>query len=729
MLLWGCVYRVQRRQHLGQHRVVLLRSSAMRKLLITLFILMASGQAWAQSPIIHQTVDPVSPNCISTRFIYGDTSNNLFVGQNNGNCTKFVNSAGMAGASLFTSTASAANDHIASDTSLVGTGVGSTTTAANYFSAGTNLKIELSGIITTAGTPDTLDVKIKATDTTPTTVVVGDTGAVTPSASLTNQAVRLVAIITCRTTGSSGTFIINTILETTGATLTAPNEYKIVNTSTVTLDTTKALTWDVTAAWGGTTAGDVITGTNFTMYTPGSGSGGSGTVTSVALSLPSTLLTVTGSPVTSSGTLTGALATHIDLTSATDIKLPGLTTVGSIPFAGTGGVVAQDNANLFWDATNHRLGIGTTTPAVNLVVNGASNPQARIISGDTNATVMTQASTTTGRFGVDSSEAFVSSDNAGKNFSVYINPGSGVTKFADFLSQGNLTLNGISGTDPFYIKTAGSSDDAAVVIPNADNQTSVAYGVQDAAATNWRWYVSKSGVHNWGPAGSSVDTNLYRLGVGILATDNNLSLTAASGAILKQFTNDGTTGTGTNLIVKLNGNNQVVKVGTSDTEALGICVSGCSTTGSAQIAISGTASCVFDNTSTAGHYVQISTGTAGDCHDAGSSVPTSGGTIIGKVSAGGTAGTHQVAMLITPPGSTGGTGCTVSGSAGAVFNNGSSACTTDTNITTDSSGNETLVSVTTSGSNGGISGTEGTGAGLTAGAGTDLLYPDSTLHG
>lgn len=37
-------------------------------------------------------------------------------------------------------------------------------------------------------------------------------------------------------------------------------------------------------------------------------------------------------------------------------------TQGSIVFAGASGVYSQDNANFFWDVTNHRLGIRTTTP-------------------------------------------------------------------------------------------------------------------------------------------------------------------------------------------------------------------------------------------------------------------------------------------------------------------------------------------------------------------------------
>jgi hypothetical protein len=45
-------------------------------------------------------------------------------------------------------------------------------------------------------------------------------------------------------------------------------------------------------------------------------------------------------------------------------------TAGSVVFAGTSGVYSQDNSNLFWDDSNNRLGIGTTSPAAPLHVNG-----------------------------------------------------------------------------------------------------------------------------------------------------------------------------------------------------------------------------------------------------------------------------------------------------------------------------------------------------------------------
>lgn len=47
-------------------------------------------------------------------------------------------------------------------------------------------------------------------------------------------------------------------------------------------------------------------------------------------------------------------------------------TVGSVLFVGAAKQLQEDNANLFWDDTNNRLGIGTATPARSLDVNGAT---------------------------------------------------------------------------------------------------------------------------------------------------------------------------------------------------------------------------------------------------------------------------------------------------------------------------------------------------------------------
>ena len=45
-------------------------------------------------------------------------------------------------------------------------------------------------------------------------------------------------------------------------------------------------------------------------------------------------------------------------------------TQGAVPFAGASGVYSQDPTNLWWDATNHRFGLGTNSPNLLLDING-----------------------------------------------------------------------------------------------------------------------------------------------------------------------------------------------------------------------------------------------------------------------------------------------------------------------------------------------------------------------
>jgi hypothetical protein len=112
--------------------------------------------------------------------------------------------------------------------------------------------------------------------------------------------------------------------------------------------------------------------------------------------------------------------------------------------------------------------------------------------------------------------------------------------------------------------------------------------------------------------------------LGDLSANNNLNIGSKAGVV--EIANASATGTTLNKLAKLAGApSTAVLPATSDTSGIvGIVVGGAGTSGNAQIARLGQASCVFDGTTTAGDYVQISATVAGDCHDAGATFPASG---------------------------------------------------------------------------------------------------------
>lgn len=69
----------------------------------------------------------------------------------------------------------------------------------------------------------------------------------------------------------------------------------------------------------------------------------------------------TGTFKTSTGAV--SLAGNTTVLTGKTFSIADMTT-GSIPYFGTSGLMSQDNTNFFWDATNKRLGLGTTTPGV-----------------------------------------------------------------------------------------------------------------------------------------------------------------------------------------------------------------------------------------------------------------------------------------------------------------------------------------------------------------------------
>jgi hypothetical protein len=126
---------------------------------------------------------------------------------------------------------------------------------------------------------------------------------------------------------------------------------------------------------------------------------------------------------------------------------------------------------------------------------------------------------------------------------------------------------------------------------------------------------------------------------------SNIDVTST--AVLTEIANNGSTATVANELAILTGapSTATVALTTSTTGVVGIVVGGAGTSGNAQIARAGQASCVFDGATTAGDYVQASTSSGGECHDTGASTYPTSNQVLGRVlSTNGAGGTYAMTV-------------------------------------------------------------------------------------
>ncbi|MBI3097827.1 MAG: tail fiber domain-containing protein [Planctomycetes bacterium] len=132
-------------------------------------------------------------------------------------------------------------------------------------------------------------------------------------------------------------------------------------------------------------------------------------------------------------------------------------TTGSVVFAGASGVSSQDNANLFWDDTNNRLGLGTVTPAVGLHVVGNAK-----IQGTTAADSAGLLTIGNGSAGWQAKTYYY----AGYDFGV-VDPG-GTTRL-HISNTGNVGIGGVNVNRPLVVSagTNGSGETQVLQVKHA----------------------------------------------------------------------------------------------------------------------------------------------------------------------------------------------------------------------------------------------------------------------
>jgi hypothetical protein len=150
----------------------------------------------------------------------------------------------------YTQTTTKTVANTAAETTLLTSGTGTLTIPANFLSAGKTIRINVLGTYSDTANP-TMNIKVYLGAT-----VVMTTGAIT-SNNATNQTFEVRGVITCYTTGVSGTvwgqgYLVQTAAASTG-------RFSMANTAATTIDTTASNTINVSVKWGSASASNTIT--------------------------------------------------------------------------------------------------------------------------------------------------------------------------------------------------------------------------------------------------------------------------------------------------------------------------------------------------------------------------------------------------------------------------------------------------------------------------------------
>lgn len=160
---------------------------------------------------------------------------------------------------LFTQTASQTIVSTVTETTLFGSGTGTLTLPANFWTVGKTVRITIRGTLGNTGTP-TAQIRVKTQG-----VTVLDTTAVAMVSVTAPESFTINVLLTCRTTGATGTVTGSGLILHHGGTAFATVLGMDIPTATGTVNTTTSGTLDVTWQWGTSSASNTITSANSTV--------------------------------------------------------------------------------------------------------------------------------------------------------------------------------------------------------------------------------------------------------------------------------------------------------------------------------------------------------------------------------------------------------------------------------------------------------------------------------
>jgi hypothetical protein len=222
-------------------------------------------------------------------------------------------------------------------------------------------------------------------------------------------------------------------------------------------------------------------------------------------------------------------------------------TTGSVPFIGASGALSQDNANLFFDDTNNRLGINTNAPTTALDVFG-SGIIGRINGTSTNNAFLGFASAGTNKWSIGN----VQSDH---RFRIYNE--ATTSELVSVLSTGEFGIGIANPTTKFHIDGAASA-----LIANLDANVSVAKTLSFRSDNSARINLEVSGTESGSNAGADLFIRRYSDAGALL--DTPLFIKRSTG-----FIGINTTTAGSPLTIRGASNTNMISLGVSGTQSVG----------------------------------------------------------------------------------------------------------------------------------------------------------------